>query len=151
MPQRVSLCPSELSHGDVAWLESPLFCSASLWHSWPAWKCIAIDFIDCRLYCRILSTLECVVEKGSRERLKLRLSLSPSPSLALLGIQDDEQQSHHTKFLISYLLYYAKKLILMKWSALTQPAVSSWEAIVNVALPLYKMTYMNRGWPFKFD
>lgn len=47
--------------------------------------------------------------------LRLKLTLIPAPSLALLGLPDDEQHSHHLKLLISYLLYYAKKEILIKW------------------------------------
>lgn len=66
--------------------------------------------------------------------LRLQLTLTPTPSLALLGTPDDEQRSHHSKLLILYLLYYAKK------------------AMVNAAaLPLYKMTYSNRGCHWKFE
>lgn len=44
--------------------------------------------------------------------LRLQLTLTPTPFLALLGIPDNEQHSHHSKLLISHLLYYAKKEIL---------------------------------------
>lgn len=47
--------------------------------------------------------------------LRLQLTLTPTPSLVLLGIPEDEQRPHHLKLLISHLLYYAKKEILMKW------------------------------------
>lgn len=77
--------------------------------------------------------------------LRLQLTLVPTPSLALLEIPDDDQHSHHSKLLIAYLLYYAKK------ASSGKPEVSAWEAMVDAALPLYKMTYFNRGCHWKFD
>lgn len=83
--------------------------------------------------------------------LRLQLPLIPTPSLALLGVPDVDQRPHHLKLLISYLLYYAKKEILMKWLHPHKPEVVAWEMTVNAALPLYKMTYSNRGCPWKFE
>lgn len=42
--------------------------------------------------------------------------LLTTPELILLGIQDDEQRPRCTKLLISYLLYYAKREIIIKWN-----------------------------------
>lgn len=67
---------------------------------------------------------------------RLQLSLPTSPELALLGMQEDDQRSRHAKLLKSYLLYYANKEILFKWTLSTPPGVSSWETMVNVGLPM---------------
>lgn len=83
--------------------------------------------------------------------LKLQLTLLLTPSLTWLGIPDDDQHSHHTKLVIAHLLYYAKREILMNWSSSTPPVVSSWEAMVDAALPMYKLTYINQGCPWKSD
>lgn len=58
-------------------------------------------------------------------KVKLEMSIPLSPELALLGIQDDDQRSHHNKLLISYLLFYAKKVIICKWLSPDLPTVSS--------------------------
>lgn len=47
----------------------------------------------------------------------LQLSLPCTPELALLGMHDVGQRPRNTKLLISYLLYYAKKEILLKWAS----------------------------------
>lgn len=51
---------------------------------------------------------------GIFEQLNARLELSVpmSPELALLEIHEDEERPHHSKLLILYLLFYAKKNFL---------------------------------------
>lgn len=71
--------------------------------------------------------------------------------LALLGIQEDDQRPRYTKLLLSLLLFYAKKEILLKWTSPLPPTVRLWENSVNAILPMYKLTYMNRGCPQKFE
>lgn len=90
---------------------------------------------------------------GVFEQLNVRLELSVprTPELALLGIHEDEQRPHHSKLLISFLLFYAKKEILCRWSSPSPPTLTSWENTINAALPLYKLTYISRGCPWKFD
>lgn len=83
--------------------------------------------------------------------VRLELNVPMTPELALLGVHDDDQRSHHSKLLISYLLFYAKKEILCKWTSSVPPDVATWENKVNAALPMYKLTYINRGCPWKFD
>lgn len=39
----------------------------------------------------------------------------------------------------------------MKWTSAATPGVSSWEAMVDAALPMYKLTYINRGCSLKYD
>lgn len=50
------------------------------------------------------------------EQLNVRLELEVprTPELALLGIHEDEQRPHHSKLLISYLFFYARKEILCR-------------------------------------
>lgn len=80
----------------------------------------------------------------------LQLSLV-SPELDLLGIQEVDQRPRYTKLLLSYLLYYAKRVILLKWNSPFPPSMTLWETSINKALPRYKMTYLNRKCPIKFD
>lgn len=90
---------------------------------------------------------------GVYDHLNIRMDLSvpKTPELALLGIHEDEHRSHHSKILISLLFYYAKKEILSRWTSASPPTLSSWENIINTALPLYRLTYISRGCPWKFD
>lgn len=64
---------------------------------------------------------------------------------------EDAQRSHHSKLLIAYLLFYSKKQILLKWILSSPPALSSWEALIDAALPMYRITYMNSGCKWKYD
>lgn len=73
-----------------------------------------------------------------------------TPELALLGIHDDDQRPRYTKLLVSLLLFYAKKEIVLKWNSLRSPTIGAWENSVNAVLPMYKLTYINRGCPQKF-
>lgn len=77
--------------------------------------------------------------------LRLQLSLPVLRELALLGVHEDAQCSHHSKLLISYLLFYAKKEILKKWISSSPLALSSWEVLIDVALLMCRITYMNIG------
>ena len=83
--------------------------------------------------------------------VRLHLSLPVSPELVLLGVQDDEQRPRYVKLLLSLLFFYAKKAILLKWTSRAPPTVGAWMDAVNAVLPLYKMTYMNWGCPWKFE
>lgn len=80
---------------------------------------------------------------------RLQLELPLTPELALLAIHDD-QRPRYTKLLISLLLFYAKKGIVLKWNSHSSPTVKAWENSVNAVLPLYKLTYINRVCPQKF-
>lgn len=82
---------------------------------------------------------------------RLQLEIPLTSELALLGIQDEEQRPRYTKLLISFLLFYAKKEILLKWVFPLALTVRAWETSVNAVLPLYKLTYTNRGCPQKFE
>lgn len=82
---------------------------------------------------------------------RLQLDIPLMAELALLGIQDDEQRPRYTRLLISFLLFYAKKEILLKWAFPSARTVRAWETPVNTVLPMFKLTYTNRGCPQKFE
>lgn len=63
--------------------------------------------------CPIIATYWSAVFSAINRRLQL--SIQALPELALLGVHDNEQRSHHLKLLTSYLLFYVKKEILLKW------------------------------------
>lgn len=55
--------------------------------------------------------------------LRLDLSIPMSPELALPGISDDAQRTHHSKLFFSYLLFYTNKAIICKWSSSAPPTL----------------------------
>lgn len=99
--------------------------------------------------CPIIANYWAAVFSGINSRLQM--SIPASPELALLGVHDDEQRSHHLKLLISYLLFYAKKEIFLKWTDSSPPSLPSWKAQIEAAIPMYRIIYMNQGCPWKFE
>lgn len=73
------------------------------------------------------------------------------PLILLLGVTDNIPTNTHTKIFIFYCAYYARKTILINWKAPEPPRISAWKTMVNVTLPLYKLTYMGRNCPKKFQ
>lgn len=49
------------------------------------------------------------------------LSLSMDPKVLLLGITDSVTHSTHTKLLLFYLCFYARKVLLQHWKLVTPP------------------------------
>lgn len=98
--------------------------------------------------CPRLSCYWSTIVEFINERLQLEIPLKAE--LALLGIQDDDQRPRYTKLLLSLLLFYAKKEILLKWTSHLPPTLGSWENSINAILPMYKLTYMSRGCPQKY-
>ena len=58
-------------------------------------------------------------------------------------------RAHRT--LLSILLFYGKKAILLKWRSSGAPEVAFWKGLVNAMLPYYKATYLSRGCVGKFE
>lgn len=83
--------------------------------------------------------------------LSLQLSLPMLPALPLLGVHDDAHRSNCQKRQIFYLLLYAKKEILLKWILPSPPSLSSWEALIDDTLTMYRITSINRGCQWKYD
>lgn len=80
------------------------------------------------------------------------ISMHPKldPLVLLLGMTDNLPTTTHIKLFIFYTAYYARKTILLQWKAPDPPRTSAWKELVNVTLPLYKLTYMGRNCPKKF-
>lgn len=74
--------------------------------------------------------------------VRLQLSFPVSPELALLGIQGDAQRPHCTKLLHKYYVSGMHP---------QSPLVALWESSINAVLPMYKLTYINRNCPKKYD
>lgn len=70
------------------------------------------------------------------------------PETRLLNVTIDPSVGKYTKLLIAYATYYARREILLRW---TPPTITTWRNTLNAVLPLYKITYINRNCPSKFD
>lgn len=79
------------------------------------------------------------------------LQLKADPMVFLLGITDNLIAGKHTKLFVFYAAYYARKEILLRWKRSDPPTVEAWRAQINAVLPIYKLTYMGRNCPKKFD
>lgn len=82
------------------------------------------------------------------------LSTIPIPltvPVCLLGLVGSLAHRTATKTLIGLLLFYARKAILLKWKKPDAPSLTSWKALVNSTIPLYKVAYHSRGCTAKFD
>lgn len=69
----------------------------------------------------------------------------------LLSITDNLATTKYVKLFIFYAAYYASNIILFKWKLSYPPMLSAWIAQINAVLPLYKITYMGRNCPHKFN
>lgn len=79
------------------------------------------------------------------------LSVPLDPKILILGITELITHSTYDKLLLFYLCFYARKALLQQWKLVTPPTVNQWRALVDAVLPLYKLTYMGRKCPKKFD
>lgn len=68
-----------------------------------------------------------------------------------MGLVDNLAPKRVTRTLLTILIYYARKTIVLSWKKSNPPSVSAWRGVVNRAAPFYKATYINRGIPQKFD
>lgn len=80
---------------------------------------------------------------------KIRVACDPLPML--LCIVDTLDTTQAKKQFVFYTAFYARRAILQKWSDPAPPMVHQWRALVDAALPLYKLTYLGRNCPKKFD
>lgn len=79
------------------------------------------------------------------------LTIGLDPRVLLLGICDAITTSTHKQLLIFYASYYARKAILIKWKQSEPPTVGQWKTLIDNTLPLYKLTYISRKCPQKFE
>lgn len=68
-------------------------------------------------------------------------------STCLLGLAPTRSQ--HT--LLSLLLLYTHKVLILYWKKPITPSLSYWKELVKKVTPFYKATYLSRGCPNKFD
>uniref|UniRef100_A0A803J6W9 Reverse transcriptase zinc-binding domain-containing protein n=1 Tax=Xenopus tropicalis TaxID=8364 RepID=A0A803J6W9_XENTR len=74
-----------------------------------------------------------------------------TPSGMLLNQITDLAPTTAERALISILLAYARKSITMKWKAHSAPTIQFWVSQVNQAMPIYRLLYVRRGCPNKFE
>lgn len=80
---------------------------------------------------------------------KLRVPYDPIP--LILSIVDTLETSQSKKLFVFYTAFYARKAVLLKWNNSSPPTVQQWRTLVDAALPLYKLTYLGRNCPKKFN
>lgn len=65
--------------------------------------------------------------------------------MALLSIMQYVLASRYLQLFLFFALYYAHRELLLRWKQPTLPTLTSWVSAVNAVLPLYKLSYENRG------
>lgn len=80
---------------------------------------------------------------------KLKVPCDPFP--LLLGIVDTLETTQAKKKFVFHTAFYARKTILLKWNDPVPPSLQQWRALVDAALSLYKLTYLGRNCPKKFE
>lgn len=80
---------------------------------------------------------------------RIRVPYSPLP--LLLGMCGSLEAPRRKKLFVFYTAMYARKAILLNWNQPQPPTKQLWLSLINAALPLYKLTYMGRNCPKKFD
>ncbi|OCT84332.1 hypothetical protein XELAEV_18022480mg [Xenopus laevis] len=78
------------------------------------------------------------------------LPIEPTSSAALLGLTTGIVFSKKSRVFLQTLLYYAKKITLLKWNRPAAPTIEACKALVNTALPFYKEAYIAWGCQDKF-
>uniref|UniRef100_A0A803JZ26 Reverse transcriptase zinc-binding domain-containing protein n=1 Tax=Xenopus tropicalis TaxID=8364 RepID=A0A803JZ26_XENTR len=74
-----------------------------------------------------------------------------SPEVCLLGIIDELIPLQKSRTLLRSLVFYAKKVVIMKWMSPIPPTIQQWIELINGTLPLIRLTYNARGVPEKFE
>lgn len=73
-----------------------------------------------------------------------------STEVCLLSLVDDILPLNKIRSLIRVLLFYAKKLLMIKWMVHYPATVPAWIALINKSLPLIKLTYEGQSCPKRF-
>lgn len=69
----------------------------------------------------------------------------------LLGLVEGLAPIRAQRTLLSLLLFYAHKALILCWKKPKMPSLSYWKGLVNSVISFYKATYLSRGCPKKFD
>lgn len=78
-------------------------------------------------------------------------SIPVSIEVCLLHLVEPLATTRAIRTLLTLLLFYAKKLIILSWKSSVSPTLESWKTLVNKAVPFYKTTYLSRGALNKFE
>lgn len=66
-------------------------------------------------------------------------------NICLLGLVDTLQAPRAVRTLVGVLLFYARKVIVLKWKSAFPPTLGVWKGLVNAVVLLYKAAYTSRG------
>ncbi|OCT94548.1 hypothetical protein XELAEV_18012222mg [Xenopus laevis] len=81
----------------------------------------------------------------------MALPVEVHPTVLLLNYLSDTVTSRTEKTLLTFLLFYAKKAIAIKWKEEHPPTIAFWITLVEQALPILEQVYYSRGCPTKFN
>lgn len=79
------------------------------------------------------------------------INISPAVEVCLLGLVDQLGPKKVIRTLLSLLFNYACKIIVLSWKKPVAPNILACIVLVNTTLPLYKVTYVSRVVPTKFE
>uniref|UniRef100_A0A803J318 Reverse transcriptase domain-containing protein n=1 Tax=Xenopus tropicalis TaxID=8364 RepID=A0A803J318_XENTR len=74
-----------------------------------------------------------------------------NPITCLLGLVDSLLPKTASRSLMRALLFYAKKTVALHWMGPQPPTLNKWIKLINSQLELYRLTYLARGCPLKFE
>lgn len=80
--------------------------------------------------------------------------MTPIPmtvKVCLLGLVEEVVPSRAHRTLLTILLFYGRKAILLRWCRPGAPDLRLWKGLVNVMMPYYKAMYLSRDCGKKFD
>lgn len=69
----------------------------------------------------------------------------------LLTVFDGYNTGRYARLFLRYATFYARREIFLHWKDALPPTIYTWRSVLNSVLPLYKITYLNRNCPQKFD
>lgn len=100
-------------------------------------------------YCSVVQdfwkeVLHCITEVTS-------LTLTMMVRICLLGLVEGLASTRAQCTLLSLLLFYTRKALILYWKKPVMPSLAYWKGLVNKMVPFCKTTYMSRGCPIKFE
>lgn len=59
----------------------------------------------------------------------------------LFGVLDEESWQHHTRIFLRESLFFARKVIALRWMAHRPPSLTMWKILVNSVVPFNYLVY----------
>lgn len=78
------------------------------------------------------------------------ISVPQTVSLCLLGLVNHLAFTRASRTLLSLLVFYARKAVVLVWKSDRPPSLDCWKKLIDLVIPLYKITYLFHGCPKKF-